>query len=145
MSIVTQMKADRIVARVSDKGTFALLTNIIGEFDLARTQKANLSKSEDDVMIKVVKVGISHTKEQLASLQKVNAPQSKIERAMRDIAVLENYVPEMLDEEDLRKIAEESKPLGWKMPDMMKHLRKQFPNRYDGDLAVKIAKEVLDK
>lgn len=145
MSIVTQMKADRIVARVSDKGAFALLTNIIGEFDLARTQKANLSKSEDDVMINIVKIGIAHTKEQLASLQKVNAPQSQIERAMRDIIVLENYLPEMLDEEDLRKVAEASKLLGWKMPDMMKHLRDQFPNRYDGKLASTIAKEVLDK
>lgn len=145
MSIVTQMKADRIVARVSDKGAFALLTNIIGEFDLARTQKANLSKSEDDVMINIVKIGIAHTKEQLASLQKVNAPQSQIERAMRDIIVLENYLPEMLDEEDLRKVAEASKLLGWKMPDMMKHLREQFPNRYDGKLASTIAKEVLDK
>lgn len=145
MSIVTQMKADRIVARVSDKGTFALLTNIIGEFDLARTQKANLSKSEDDVMIKVIMVGISHTREQLSSLTKVNAPQSQIERAMRDIVVLENYIPEMLDDVDLRKIAEASKLLGWKMPDMMKHLREQFPNRYDGKLASTIAKEVLDK
>ncbi|BBK09210.1 putative Aspartyl/glutamyl-tRNA synthetase /YqeY-like protein [Klebsiella phage 05F01] len=145
MSIVTQMKADRIVARVSDKGTFALLTNIIGEYDLARTQKANLSKSEDDVMTKVVKVGISHAKEQLSSLQKVGAPQSQIERAMRDIVVLENYLPEMLSEEDLRDIAENSKLLGWKMPDMMRHLREGFPNCYDGDLAVKIAKEVLDK
>lgn len=145
MSIVTQMKADRIVARVSDKGAFALITNIIGEFDLARTQKVNLSKSEDDVMINIVKIGISHTKEQLSSLQKVNAPQSQIERAMRDIVVLENYLPEMLDEEELRKVAEASKLLGWKMPDMMKHLRDQFPNRYDGKLASAIAKEVLDK
>lgn len=143
MSIVTQMKADRIVARVSDKGAFALLTNIIGEFDLARTQKANLGKAEDDVMINIVKVGIAHTKEQLASLQKVNAPQAQIERAMRDIVVLENYLPEMLDEEDLRKVAEASKLLGWKMPDMMKHLRDQFPNRYDGKLASTIAKEIL--
>ena len=38
MSIVTQMKADRILARTTDKGAFALLTNIIGEFDLARCQ-----------------------------------------------------------------------------------------------------------
>ena len=143
MSIVTQMKADRIVARVSDKGAFALLTNIIGEFDLARTQKANLNKAEDDVMINIVKVGIAHTKEQLASLQKVNAPQAQIERAMRDIVVLENYLPEMLDEEDLRKVAEASKLLGWNMPDMMKHLRDQFPNRYDGKLASTIAKEIL--
>lgn len=143
MSIVTQIKADRIVARVSDKGAFALLTNIIGEFDLARTQKANLGKAEDDVMINIVKVGIAHTKEQLASLQKVNAPQAKIERAMRDIVVLENYLPEMLDEEDLRDIAAAMLLQGQKMPDMMKHLRDQFPNRYDGKLASTIAKEIL--
>ena len=145
MGIVTQMKADRIVARISDKGTFALLTNIIGEFDLARSQKANLNKSPEDIMLNVVKVGISHTKEQLASLQKVNSSQSQIERAMRDIIVLENYLPEQLDEEDLRNIAEELKVLGCKMADMMKHLREQFPNRYDGKLASTIAKEVLDK
>lgn len=143
MSIVTQMKADRIVARVSDKGAFALLTNIIGEFDLARTQKANLGKAEDDVMINIVKVGIAHTKEQLASLQKVNAPQAQIERAERDIIVLENYLPEMLDEETLREIAEAMLAQGRKMPDMMKHLRTVFPNQYDGKLASSIAKEIL--
>lgn len=143
MSIVTQMKADRIVARTADKGAFALLTNIIGEFDLARTQKANLGKAEDDIMISIVKVGIAHTKEEIASLKAVSASQARIERAERDILVLENYLPEMLDEEDLRKVAEASKLLGWKMPDMMKHLRDQFPNRYDGKLASTIAKEIL--
>lgn len=144
MSIVTQMKADRILARVEDKGTFALLTNIIGEFDLARTQKANLSKSEDDIMVSIVKVGIAHTKEEIASLKAVSASQTRIERAERDIIVLERYLPEMLDEEDLRKVAEASKLLGWKMPDMMKHLKEQFPNRYDGGLASSIAKEILN-
>lgn len=143
MSIVTQMKADRILARITDKGAFALLTNIIGEFDLARSQKANLSKSEDDIMINIVKVGIAHAKEELAALQKVGAPIAKCDRAIQDVVVLEKYLPEMLDEEDLRKVAEASKLLGWKMPDMMKHLRDQFPNRYDGKLASTIAKEIL--
>lgn len=143
MSIVTAMKADRILARTTDKGAFALLTNILGEYDLARTQKVNLNKAEDDIMISIVKVGIAHAKEELASLQAVAASQTRIERAERDILVLENYLPEALDEEDLRKVAEASKLLGWKMPDMMKHLREHFPNRYDGKLASSIAKEIL--
>lgn len=143
MGIVTQMKADRILARVEDKGAFALLTNIIGEFDLARTQKANLGKSEDDIMIGIVKVGIAHTKEEITSLKAVAASQARIERAERDIIVLEKYLPEMLEEEELRKMAEASKLLGWKMPDMMKHLKEHFPNRYDGGLASSIAKEIL--
>nr|DAY73601.1 MAG TPA: YqeY-like protein [Caudoviricetes sp.] len=143
MSIVTQMKADRILARTTDKGAFALLTNIIGEFDLARTQKANLGKSEDDIMISIVKVGIAHAKEELAALQKVGASVSKCDRAIQDVIVLEKYLPEMLSEEDLRFIAEEFALSGKKMPDMMKHLRTEFPNQYDGKLASTIAKEIL--
>lgn len=143
MSIVTQMKADRILARTTDKGAFALLTNIIGEFDLARTQKANLGKSEDDIMINIVKVGIAHAKEELEALKKVQAPIQKCERAVRDVIVLEKYLPEMLSEEDLRSIAEEFALSGKKMPDMMKHLRTDFPNQYDGKLASSIAKEIL--
>lgn len=144
MSIVTQMKADRILARTTDKGAFALLTNIIGEFDLARTQKANLNKSEDDIMINIVKMGIAHAKEELDSLKKVNASISKCERAMRDITTLEKYLPEMLSEDDLRAIAEEFALTGKKMPDMMKHLKAEYPNQYDGKLASTIAKEILN-
>jgi len=143
MSIVTQMKADRILARTTDKGAFALLTNIIGEFDLARTQKANLGKPEDDIMINIVKVGIAHAKEELAALQRVGASVAKCDRAIQDVIVLEKYLPEMLDEEDLRFIAEEFALSGKKMPDMMKHLRTDFPNQYDGKLASSIAKEIL--
>lgn len=143
MSIVTQMKADRILARTTDKGAFALLTNIIGEFDLARTQKANVGKSEDDIMIGIVKLGIAHAREELESLKAVSAPQVRIERAERDIIVLENYLPEMLDEETLREIAEAMLAQGRKMPDMMKHLRTVFPKQYDGKLASSIAKEIL--
>lgn len=143
MSIVTQMKGDRILARTTDKGAFALLTNIIGEFDLARTQKANLGKSEDDIMIGIVKVGIAHTKEEIASLKAVAASQARIERAERDVIVLEKYLPEMLDEEALRDIAAAMLLQGQKMPDMMKHLRTDFPNQYDGKLASTIAKEIL--
>ena len=143
MSIVTQMKADRILARTTDKGAFALLTNIIGEFDLARTQKANLGKSEDDIMINIVKVGIAHAKEELEALKKVQAPIQKCERAVRDVIVLEKYLPEMLDEEALRDIAAAMLLQGKKMPDMMKHLRTDFPNQYDGKLASTIAKEIL--
>lgn len=143
MSIVTQMKADRILARTTDKGAFALLTNIIGEFDLARTQKANLGKSEDDIMINIVKVGIAHAKEELEALKKVQAPIQKCERAVRDVIVLEKYLPEMLDEEALRDIAAAMLLQGKKMPDMMKHLRTDFPNQYDGKLASSIAKEIL--
>ena len=123
MSIVTQMKADRILARTTDKGAFALLTNIIGEFDLARTQKANLNKSEDDIMINIVKIGIAHAKEELDSLKNL---------------------PEMLSEDDLRAIAEEFALTGKKMPDMMKHLKAEYPNQYDGKLASTIAKEILN-
>ncbi len=143
MGVVTQMKADRILARTTDKGAFALLTNIIGEFDLARTQKANLGKSEDDIMVSIVKVGIAHTKEEIASLKAVSASQARIERAERDVIVLEKYLPEMLDEEALRDIAAAMLLQGQKMPDMMKHLRTEFPNQYDGKLASTIAKEIL--
>lgn len=144
MSIVNKMKADRIVARAdNNKGDFALLTNVIGEFDLARTQKVNLEKSEDDVMIPIIKVNINRAKEEVQSLKSVNAPVAKITRAMQDQELLERYLPQMMDEEELRKLAEASKILGWNMPDMMKHLREHFPNRYDGKLAASIAKEIL--
>lgn len=144
MSIVTQMKADRIVARVdNNKGDFALLTNVIGEFDLARSQKVNLSKSEDDVILPILKINIARANEEIESLKAVNAPVHRVDRAMQDIVCLEKYLPEMLDEEDLRKTAAAAKLLGWTMPEMMKHLKATFPNRYDGKLASAIAKEIL--
>lgn len=144
MTIVTQMKADRIVARATNnKGDFALLTNVLGEFDLARTQKVNIGKPEDNILWAIVKIHINRATEEIESLRAVNAPVHRIDRAMQDISVLETYLPEMLDEEDLRKTAAASKLLGWTMGDMMKHLKTQFEGRYDGKLASSIAKEIL--
>lgn len=143
MSLVNRMKADRVVARVDNKGDFALLTNVLGDYDVARTQKTNLNKSEEDVLIAVVKVHINRANEELQSLKTVDASVHRVDRARRDVEVLERYLPEMLDEEDLRNIAEQLAVDGKKMPDMMKHLKAEYTNRYDGKLASAIAKEIL--
>ena len=143
MSIVTRMKADRIVARVSNKGAFALLTNVLGEFDSERTKKVNLNKSEDEVILPIIQIAIAHAKEELETLKQVGAPMSKCDRAMQDINVLEDYLPETLTEEDLREMAAAHLLLGEKMPDMMKNIRNNFVGRFDGKLASTIAKEIL--
>lgn len=143
MSIVTQMKADRILARTTNKATFALLTNVLGEFDSERTKKVNLNKSEDEVILPIIQIAIAHAKEELSSLQAVGAPVSKCDRAIQDILVLENYLPEELTEEDLREMAAAHLLSGDKMPAMMKNLRENFVGRFDGKLASTIAKEIL--
>lgn len=143
MSIVTAMKADRILARVTDKGAFALLTNVIGEFDLARTKKVNLNKSEDEIMLPIVQTAIAHAKEELAALREVGAAVNKCDRAIQDAVLLERYLPEELSEQDLREMAAEHLAKGEKMPAMMKNLRENFVGRFDGKLASDIAKEIL--
>ena len=143
MSIVTRMKADRIVARATDKGAFALLTNVLGDYDLARTQKQNLTKGEDEILIPIVKIHMSRAQEELSALRNAAAPMHRIDRAMMDAELLERYLPELLTEADLRKIADAFLLSGQKMPDMMKHLKAEFANLYDGKQASAIAKEIL--
>lgn len=143
MSIVTLMKADRICARADkDHSKFATLTNVIGNYDLEKSKKPNLSKSEDDVMIPVLKLAISHAKSASEEYKKLGENKRR-EDSDRDVILLEGYLPEQLSIEDLEDMVAAFKAEGKKMPDYMKYLRENFKDQFDGGVASKIAKREL--
>lgn len=143
MSIVSLMKADRICARADkDHSKFATLTNVIGNYDLEKSKKPNLGKSEDDVMIPVLKLAISHAKSAAEEYKNLGDAKRR-EESDRDIILLEGYLPEQLTTEDLEEMVAEFKAEGKKMPDFMKHLRENYKDQFDGGAAAAIAKREL--
>lgn len=143
MSIVNLMKADRICARADkDHSKFATLTHVIGNYDLEKSKKPNLDKSEDDVMIPVLKLAISHAKSAAEEYKKLGDAKRR-EDSDRDVILLEGYLPEQLTTEDLEEMVAEFKAEGKKMPDFMKHLRENYKDQFDGGTAAAIAKSEL--
>lgn len=140
---VALLKADRIVARADkNQAKFALLTNVIGDYELAKSAPKNLAKSEWDVLLPVLQKALTDSKASVEAYKKVGAA-SHQERASIDVILLESYVPENLSEEEIEEMVAEFKAEGKKMPDFMQHLRQNYTNLFDGGMASTIAKREL--
>jgi len=136
---VSIIKADRICARFDkDHARFATLTNLLGAFDLAKSNKANLAKTDNDILLPVLKAALSDAKGAAETYRKLDDAKRR-EASERDVRILEGYMPEQLTEEDLVEMIAEFKAEGKKMPDFMKHLRENYVGAFDGKLASSLA------
>lgn len=76
--------------------------------------------------------------------EKANRPESK-EQLLKEIAILEEFLPKMLSAEELEKIVSDFKSA---TPEIslglvMKHLKDTYAGQYDGKVASEVAKRVV--
>ena len=71
-SILSILKADRICARADkDHDKFATLTLVIGEYDVAKALKKNLTRDENDVVIDVIRAYVTKVNASIEEFKKL--------------------------------------------------------------------------
>lgn len=120
---VEQIKKDRIQA-MKDKDTVKknLLSTLLGEIENSP------SKGDESIVIPTIKSLIKRLKEV-----------SKYEDNAVELAILENYLPKQLTEDQIRAIFADNGLEG--VGPRMKFLKENYTGQYDGAVASKLAKE----
>ena len=125
-----------------------LLTTFIGEADKGTTMvKGEKVQINDDTTVALVKKFIKNTNELLTSAELGSQVQAV---GLIEIQILESYLPEQLDEFQLREIVQgEIDAAGGPDPKLMGRimgtLNKGYKGKFDGRLASNITKELLNK
>lgn len=147
MSLLQQIKKDQLQARKDKQAAEAtLLTTLIGEAAMIGKNDGN-RESTDDEVITVVKKFIKNNKE----LMNIVKPETDgYADAKAENEFLTQYIPSQMTEEELRvavqsricTLDEISPKL---MGSIMKWLKDNYVGHYDGNLASKVVKELLNE
>lgn len=146
MSLIEQIKKDQVQARIArDAEKASLLTTLIGEAEMIGKNAGN-RQSTDAEVITVVKKFINNMRETLSYAVKIDVETGN--RIVREIAVLDQYLPTQMTEDQIKAILESMVAT---LPDrsprqmgvLMKQLKEHHEGLYDGALASKIAKTLL--
>ena len=144
MTLFTQIKTDQLFARKQrNKIHASVLGTLIGEAETL-AKNASVESISDMEMQALIKKFLKNINE----LLKVAEPGSdSVVTAETEKALLTGYLPAQLSEEELRVIIQKmidvdnltgNKGFGI----LMKTLKTEYEGKYDGALAVKIAKEL---
>ena len=102
-----------------------------------------LSKLSDENFYKIVKTQVKQKKESLEFAEKASNPE-KVEEIKYDIDYLNNYLPQLMSEDDTKKLIEiyiQDKDLSSAdFGKIMGYLKKDFNNQIDLTLASKLIK-----
>ena len=131
--LVDQIKAARMTAMKERNAiTKTILTTLLGE--LEGTAKRDQCNITDDMVVKACKKFV-------ASNDEVIALGSNVEQLTAENVVLETFIPKQLNEDELRAIIANMNLLN--LGQIMQQLKAEYSGSYDGKLASKIAREVL--
>lgn len=146
MLLIQQIKKDQLTARKNKKtAESTILTTLLGEAGMIGKNNGN-RESTDNEVIAVVKKFIKNNTE----LMKLTSDESSAYLTARDENVfLSKYVPTQLAEEELRSLVQKrlcnldeiSPKL---MGKIMSWLKENHDGQYDGQLASKVVKELLN-
>ena len=147
-SLLAQIKKQQLQAR-KDKNTLMAqsLTTLIGEAEMVGKNDGNRSSTDAEV-IAVIKKFIKNIDEAKSAADKGNMTEkSQALQAEKDL--LNSFLPKQLSEEEIRTIIGNIvNQLGEKSPKMMGKvlgsLKESHAGLYDGALASKVAKELLN-
>lgn len=157
-TLIDNIKKDQLQAR-KDKNEVSvnLLTTLIGEAEMIGKNDGN-RKSTDTEVTTVIKKFVKNLDETITTLtkaveketdtEKTKVLQAKVELMEKEKAILMPYLPQQLNDEQLRvemgKIIAEFSLAGPKgMGVLMKEMKNRFAGAYDGTAASKISKEML--
>lgn len=133
--------------KAQDKEKLAVIRMVKGAISL---EEINTKKElTDDDVIAIVAKQIKTRKESIVDFEK-GAREDLIEKTKKEIAILEEYMPEQLSEEEIEEIIKEIidivKPSGMSdMGKIMKEASSRLKGRADMSLVSKKIKEYLNK
>jgi hypothetical protein len=151
MSLIHEIKAAQVRARITRSDTVAILTTLLGEAEMIGKNAGNRETTDEEV-IAIAKKFIKNIDETINAIRKVEMTDEKaaaLRMAFAERGVVEMYLPKQMTVEQLRDVIQKI-ITGMKMlgadPNMglvMKELKGNFDGQYDGKAASTITKEEL--
>ncbi len=148
MSLLAEIKKDQLAAR-KDKNTAvtSILTTLIGEASMAGKNDGN-RESTDFEVVAVIKKFIKNLNE-LMEVLSIEDDRERYYAAMDEIVVLTEYLPSQLSEDEIKCLAliqisylDDASPKS--MGKIMKHFKDNYAGEYDGKMASKIVRGLLN-
>ena len=144
MSLLDQIKSDLTDARkAKDTATSNILSTLYAEAGMVGKNAGNRESSDAEVVSKV-KVFIKNIDETLKTLPQGHAKSTEMEKEM---AILQKYLPEQMNQEELKSVIEvigDSHEKSMKsMGKIMGALKAKYDGQYDGKLASDLVKSYL--
>lgn len=139
-----QLQKDALQARKDrDSQKAALLTTVLAQVKTRAIDDGHREVNDDDVLA-VARQFIKSANENISLAQKSSNPAvaEKIKDFQYEKETLESYLPQQMSEEELRKAISDldASHIG----EVMKGLQAKYNGRYDGKLASRLAKEILN-
>ena len=134
MTLMEKIKTLQINARKAGSADASLLTTLLGE--AAMVGKNANRETTDQEVVAVVKKFIKNLDETINALMQRGQNTSSF---FTERALLEQFLPQQLNESQLRYMATEQSS----MPQFMKFLKDNYAGQYDGKLASTVAKSVF--
>ncbi len=118
----------------------SLLSTVLSQVKLLAIDDHHREPTDHDV-IQVVKKFLKNIEENIQLGEQGRLTSDAYEQALKEKEILLEYLPKQLSEEELKEIIRKSnaKNIG----EVMKFLKENYPEQYDGKLASKLAKELL--
>jgi len=118
------------------------------ETNLKEEELVKRSQLTDEEITEVISTEVKKRKESILAFEQGNRPELA-EKEKKEMAILQEYMPEQLTEEDVREIVKEAiEKTGSKEPkdmgQVMKELMPKTKGRADGSLVSRIVKELLE-
>ena len=138
------LKQNMTARKERDTLTSNLLTTVISEAKMIGKNDGNREPNDAEVM-QVIKKFLKGINESILALEKDNRD---VANAKAEKAILEDYLPKQLSEEDLKEVilkivADLPEKSPAMMGKIMGQLKQNYENQFDGKLASKLVKEAL--
>ena len=151
MSLISQIKAAQVRARIERSVSASILTTLLGEAEMIGKNAGNRETTDEEV-IGVAKKFIKNIDETIAVVERADvtdATTSVLTAIRNERAVVEQFLPSQMNDDQLRTAIQDViggiKTAG-EVPNMglvMKVLKQRFDGQYDGKAASTITKEEL--
>ena len=137
---MNEIRAKQLEARKTKSSLAALYTTLLGEAAAVGKNAGNRETTDAEVMAVVKKFikGLDETVMALCKSVQTTEVELAIDIAAAERAILEEFLPKQLTEDELHDMATGR----GSMPDFMKYLKENYAGQYDGKLAATVAKSV---
>jgi uncharacterized protein YqeY len=103
------------------------------------------SQLSDEEIIEVISSEIKKRKEAILEFKK-GKREDLVKKESEEIEILKRYLPEQLSEEEIKKLVKETiERVGPNLKTVMKEIMPKLKGRVEGELVLKIVKELISK
>lgn len=146
MSLIQQIKKDQLTARKAKQSYQAIrLTTLIGEAEMIGKNAGNRETTDDEVVVVIKKF----IKNNLELINVVDPTSDGFADAIKENELLSAYLPTQMSEDEIKTAVQKRiitlDELSPKlMGKIMAWLKENYAGQYDGKLASKVVKELLN-